>query len=227
MYHTDYKFKRGFTLIELLVVIAIIAILSAILFPVFARARENARRASCLSAEKQIGLGLMMYAQDYDEKMPLYYFTGSVSYAWNGALAPYVKNDQIFICPSASEILYWCGPTVVHPYESGSYGYNIYLGTTTPVSLASVQSPSETVAIGEITQTVDWSIMYAPSQWGIARTPICGTGTTLGDQIAFRHFEGNDIVFMDGHAKWMKKSALQDYNGDGTIDDGWFALTKP
>ncbi len=93
--------KRGFTLIELLVVIAIIAILAAILFPVFARAREKARAASCLSNLKQQGLAVMMYAQDYDEVLGLALTTdGVASYTWWHIHEPYMKNRQIFTCPS-------------------------------------------------------------------------------------------------------------------------------
>jgi prepilin-type N-terminal cleavage/methylation domain-containing protein/prepilin-type processing-associated H-X9-DG protein len=94
--------RRGFTLIELLVVIAIIAILAAILFPVFGRARENARRSSCMSNMKQLGLGLMQYTQDYDEKYPagIPVSQGWKGIGWGGAMAPYVKSRQIFICAS-------------------------------------------------------------------------------------------------------------------------------
>lgn len=91
---------KGFTLIELLVVIAIIAILAAILFPVFARARENARRASCQSNLKQIGLGLIQYLQDYDETQPLEYNGDGLR--WMDEIYPYVKSEQIFVCPSTS-----------------------------------------------------------------------------------------------------------------------------
>ncbi|HEY3397280.1 MAG TPA: prepilin-type N-terminal cleavage/methylation domain-containing protein [Armatimonadota bacterium] len=98
--------RKGFTLIELLVVIAIIAILAAMLFPVFARARAKAQQSSCLSNEKQIGLGLMMYTSDNDETLPAayYYVNGANSnngyVQWSGMIMPYVKNQQIFVCPS-------------------------------------------------------------------------------------------------------------------------------
>lgn len=97
--------RRGFTLIELLVVIAIIAILAAILFPVFARARENARRSSCQSNLKQIGLGLIQYTQDYDDSLPGDSFVAegnsdATNYKWMDAIYPYLKSTQIFDCPS-------------------------------------------------------------------------------------------------------------------------------
>lgn len=106
------KEKRGFTLIELLVVIAIIAILAAILFPVFARARAQARKASCTSNIRQLTLGMNMYAQDYDETYPewkwdLHYAGGSpfpnnATTVWWNAIYPYVKNSQIFTCPDTN-----------------------------------------------------------------------------------------------------------------------------
>lgn len=96
------KENRGFTLIELLVVIAIIALLAAILFPVFARARENARRASCQSNLKQIGIGLFQYIQDYDEAMPLISDNlGGDTFVWQDLVQPYLKSEQIFSCPSS------------------------------------------------------------------------------------------------------------------------------
>jgi prepilin-type N-terminal cleavage/methylation domain-containing protein/prepilin-type processing-associated H-X9-DG protein len=108
--HRLHVRHRGFTLIELLVVIAIIAILASILFPVFARARENARRSACQSNLKQIGLGIMQYVQDYDEKYPPSGFRSATNSActsalyrcnpWQGLIQPYVKSTQLFACPS-------------------------------------------------------------------------------------------------------------------------------
>lgn len=103
---TTQKIRAAFTLIELLVVIAIIAILAAILFPAFARARENARKTSCLSNMKQIGLGIEQYRQDYDGTYPMaYFYVNGTSSAngyiqWTGSLQPYVKSEQLFVCPS-------------------------------------------------------------------------------------------------------------------------------
>lgn len=127
---------KAFTLIELLIVIAIISVLAAILFPVFSRARENARRASCMSNLKQVGLGFIMYTQDYDEHMPPYsqalgsgnytYPNGKISTAMNAGwpilIYPYVKNWQAYNCPSA-ESQYAGGAIAAHffPY---SYNYN-------------------------------------------------------------------------------------------------------
>src|SRR5499425_2146486 len=93
--------KRAFTLIELLVVIAIIAILAAILFPVFAQARESARQTACLSNMRQMGLAVQMYAQDYDERLPLAASQTPTGFLnWHHFVDPYVKNKQIWVCPS-------------------------------------------------------------------------------------------------------------------------------
>src|ERR1035438_8078601 len=111
--------KRGFTLIELLVVIAIIAILAAILFPVFAKAREKARAASCLSNCKQLGLAMMQYVQDFDEAYPMVYsnLSATVRYVWGDVISPYCKNLQIFACPSAPTVsVWWSGLNIPGTY---------------------------------------------------------------------------------------------------------------
>jgi len=130
--------RRGFTLIELLVVIAIIAILAAILFPVFARAREKARQASCQSNLKQLALGVMMYAQDYDERFPTRYYvpTGWTSgFQWSNVIEPYVKNWDLFKCPSTA-----------------AYSYGWQQGYLNYRKLAEIQSPSETVMLCDVGQ---------------------------------------------------------------------------
>ena len=148
--------RAAFTLIELLVVIAIIAILAAILFPVFAKAREKARQASCMSNEKQIGLGILQYVQDYDEQMPSGATAlsppappnGGIAVAngagvgWAGGTSPYIKSTQLFKCPDDST----AGGTVPTTYPV-SYGLNLFLPT---VSLANMTAPTTTVMVFEV-----------------------------------------------------------------------------
>ncbi|MFO8082108.1 MAG: prepilin-type N-terminal cleavage/methylation domain-containing protein, partial [Armatimonadota bacterium] len=145
--------RTGFTLIELLVVIAIIAILAAILFPVFARAREKARQTSCLSNVKQIMAGIQMYAQDYDERLcpgsrwRLYVGGTYIGMAqWADAINPYVKNEQLFKCPSQqaqAQAIGWNYQEFGYVEASTSYVY----GWATP--LASIEYPSQTILIGD------------------------------------------------------------------------------
>jgi prepilin-type N-terminal cleavage/methylation domain-containing protein/prepilin-type processing-associated H-X9-DG protein len=117
--------RTAFTLIELLVVIAIIAILAAILFPVFARAREQARKAACMSNLKQIGLGVMMYVQDYDETYPAADImdtdTGAIQSYWFKIIVPYVKDKPVFVCPTAGVVVNGSNVQV----GDGGYGWNI------------------------------------------------------------------------------------------------------
>lgn len=149
------RFAQGFTLIELLVVIAIIAILAAILFPVFARARENVRRSSCASNLKQIGLGIQQYAQDYDEKYVAQSTDGASNFgvlqawqAWPVALQPYIKSSQIFACPSATEATGANAPNpTATPFPSvNSYFYNMVLNGR---ALAAVQNVSSIIQLHE------------------------------------------------------------------------------
>lgn len=121
--------RKGFTLIELLVVIAIVAILAAIIFPVFSRARENARKAVCMTNLRQLGMALRMYSQDWDERFPIDKWTGnSDERLWRLILPifPYVKNKGIFYCPSASVGAY-VDPTIVDSEENWAHGWITYL----------------------------------------------------------------------------------------------------
>lgn len=123
----NFTAAKAFTLIELLVVIAIIAILAAILFPVFAQAREKARQISCLSNEKQIGLAFMQYTQDFDEHYPCgNYVTGAhYGQGWAGQLYPYIKSDKVFSCPNDDSTL---NPSWTSAKNPVSYMYNLNIG---------------------------------------------------------------------------------------------------
>ena len=207
--------RRGFTLIELLVVIAIIAILAAILFPVFARAREKARQTSCLSNLKQLSLGAMMYAQDYDETMfPSWEGPAAYpgSYQWPQLVYPYVKNWQIFICPSDNaENLVTNGGA---PGSTLSYADNVgYWGgsgvagftCTMPVgqSLARTDDPSGTLLM------LDYTGGFEVGWQNVAAQPLDMTFLPV------RHNEGVNVAFMDGHAKWLKIDAVGAKNVNG------------
>src|SRR2546423_851760 len=169
--------RRGFTLIELLVVITIIAILAAILFPVFAQARESARQSSCLSNTKQLGLGIMQYVQDYDEKFPLWIWCDSVGGAnpvvsgpgtpdtpwgpwknnhtgWDKTTQPYIKNVQVFKCPSNDTgVETGPDPNDGHddqaPTGSVNYSLNSHLDAReqAAVGLAKVRFPAVTILL--------------------------------------------------------------------------------
>ena len=215
--------RSAFTLIELLVVIAIIAILAAILFPVFARARENARRSSCQSNMKQIGLGLLQYTQDYDEQMPHQAFTSPVFYTYADMIQPYIKSDQIFDCPSDS---------TNNPYRSVvpgaggatanlDYGMNILYrfgsGSLYPPSgryvgtLAAVEAPSTTVWIGETNNNYEFTMDVA----GAGNLPTINlnasppyAGATAAQRLLARHLETVNILYVDGHVKSSKLTSL-------------------
>ncbi len=198
--------RRGFTLIELLVVIAIIAILAAILFPVFARAREKARQTSCLSNIKQIVLAHLQYAQDYDERC-----CGGQSPgvgAWYNALSPYLKNTQVLKCPSDS-----LSPVC-------SYGvpyYNMFHDAGAPrgFALGRIDSPSECLLMGETQNSsgaATW-YYYTPKNWPYPYDTANGPGNRIADP--GRHNEGSNIGFVDGHAKWIGTKTLQNTNWSG------------
>ena len=215
--------RSGFTLIELLVVIAIIAILAAILFPVFARARENARRTACLSNMKQIGLGIMQYTQDYDEM-----YMASEGNTNNYALSrigPYTKSDQILVCPSATSTKTinvlkssGVGTTICSYYVTGSgtpggttYAWGLF--GLPAISVASVTSPSVTVAMSERSDDFeDWHIDYSPDA-----SPTGGNSSDANTGVTARHLDGANYLFADGHAKWFKRTVI---TGDATGANG-------
>jgi prepilin-type N-terminal cleavage/methylation domain-containing protein/prepilin-type processing-associated H-X9-DG protein len=149
--------RKGFTLIELLVVIAIIAILAAILFPVFAQAREKARAIACVSNEKQVGLAILQYVQDYDERFPSGANNGAnnpaalpiaVGNGWAGGLNPYIKSAGLLKCPDDNTTPVTGGTETFYPI---SYGFNSNLaGNGTSGTLSSIGSGPATVALFEV-----------------------------------------------------------------------------
>ncbi|MBC7287164.1 MAG: DUF1559 domain-containing protein [Armatimonadetes bacterium] len=203
--------RRGFTLIELLVVIAIIAILAAILFPVFARAREKARQASCESNLKQLALAILMYAQDYDEMLPYHCAYWGKSAFWLQATYPYVKNTQLSICPSygrgVDSVRVWDPQTdqrvASTAYGGRSYGYNFELSGA---KLARAQFPAELIMLADSVVCNDPYAYGRCGQCYIAPAPrsgCCATNAPWG-RVSGRHNEGANHAFLDGHVKWMK-----------------------
>ena len=226
---------RAFTLVELLVVIAIIAILAAILFPVFARARENARRTSCLSNLKQIGLGFLQYTQDYDEAYPLSsYPTTNVS--WTTSTQPYIKSLQIYRCPSDNAAR-WDAP-VAPPaanYYTTSYIMNAWFAGTQPYAkLSAVQAPSKVAVVVDANTDVTQRDHFHPFNW-IVETPANPLysgfmhGITFDDaanattEVALkRHLETFNALFADGHAKNQRWSQVWYQDAPNDVWDGAF-----
>jgi prepilin-type N-terminal cleavage/methylation domain-containing protein/prepilin-type processing-associated H-X9-DG protein len=233
---------RAFTLIELLVVIAIIAILASILFPVFARARENARRASCMSNLKQLGLGVMMYVQDNDEGYPISEqvdgtsgdslgipvsqipnrddFGGSTNMWWQQAIYPYTKSTRIAFCPS--------GPSDSVPAYGYNYGVNLLImpthsTTAKPLTESAINSPASIyLAMDAGGYYLTYSYVKSPvyAYWYLPGTgPGSAVNLTAVNQSSFssaalndfengRHFGGVNMMFADGHVKWLKSQTV-------------------
>jgi prepilin-type N-terminal cleavage/methylation domain-containing protein/prepilin-type processing-associated H-X9-DG protein len=199
--------KQGFTLIELLVVIAIIAILAAILFPVFARARENARRSSCASNLKQISLGALQYSQDYDEKvLPTQTAVGGTIYfAWVDIIDPYLKSRQVLRCPSGIS-------------NMTSYSYNGSFGVAARASSSvelAAQVPTFVDSYGTHSTLGNLRSTYFATgspNLVIGRSIDPGAGSVTGSFVwdlaampaTTRHLEGLNMAFADGHVKWFK-----------------------
>jgi len=248
------KTKTAFTLIELLFVIAIIVILAAILFPVFGRARENARRSSCQSNLKQIGLGITQYTQDYDETMPRE-GTGAAQPApvWMDVLQPYLKSAQIFNCPSDPQTTgttsgYYTLPYAIYPGRTGttrqfgSYAlnnafYNNSFGTGTahgPASkaIAAIASPTTTTLAGDTSGYGSNADIYCKDE---SNQFTIQSGTTVktmqsnysgGGEGAFveRHLESVNVLWCDGHVKTMKIDTLLQKNSASPAVQRYFSI---
>lgn len=197
--------RKGFTLIELLVVIAIIAILAAILFPVFAKAREKARQSSCASNLKQILIGVAQYAQDYDEKLLV--FDGGT----NGSvqcLQPYVKSEAIFVCPSyGKKPWYHCLATWPTTYYQSTYApYYWKQGA----ALATIQTPADKLFYTELDRACGVYFSHYPQF--IAGTTTYSTVPDGGNMaVLSAHSDGCNNGFYDGHVKWMIKSKVMEF----------------
>ena len=218
--------RTGFTLIELLVVIAIIAILAAILFPVFARARENARRASCSNNLKQIGLAMIQYTQDYDEQFVRRTVgpgNGTADSAtWANLLQPYIKSTQIMTCPSDSGTdypVYWQSGLPAGQQFHVSYLYNTAVARS---SDAAMQAPSNTISF--VDGATDSAGSTNPLVWLNTLKPRAFlirpfyTGTDPDDSTnaedfgapAARHLETANVLYVDGHVKAQRVERFYD-----------------
>ncbi len=227
--------KRAFTLVELLVVIAIIAILAGILFPVFARARENARRASCQSNLRQIGLGLIQYSQDYDEVLIADWYGSSVvlgpgdtlspskypdvSYKWEDAAFPYVKSEQIFNCPSATSnaavpYRYYKNLTDKQDNDKlGSYiimhGYGANQATRTPPVSHPLVGDIVSLARAEVPSTTAW-VLDGNGEF-FCSVDVANNRINAG-LVVPRHLETVGVLFLDGHVKSIREDKLNATN---------------
>jgi prepilin-type N-terminal cleavage/methylation domain-containing protein/prepilin-type processing-associated H-X9-DG protein len=212
---------NAFTLIELLVVIAIIAILAAILFPVFAQAREKARQSACMSNEKQLGMGFIQYSQDYDETMPFRNASGATiggfqngwMIYWPVAIMPYLKSVAVFSCPNDDTV----STTGLAQNPRLSYAGNQNVISFPGNEIPSFVAPASTVLLAEETNnTIDYTsttpgaydticMTFGRPGWGVELVagPLGTTGSANWPRPA-RHTGGGNFLALDGHVKWLK-----------------------
>lgn len=204
--------NKGFTLIELLVVIAIIAILAAILFPVFAKARAKARQTTCLSNIKQLALGQLMYASDWDEQF-LGHACGCngrwVYGCWMFVSTSYIGNEQITNCPeNGSSTATTCPDGSYRPGLRG-YGRNVYVARGAGdlgIKLADIKDAAGKIMLGE---TAGWGTLAWCGEANRGMEP----GASCSDRWVLqscRHNGGMNVAFCDGHGKWMALGKLMD-----------------
>ncbi len=231
----DEAIHLGFTLIELLVVIGIIAILAAILFPVFAQAREKARQTACMSNLRQVGLATLQYAQDYDEVMVGTELGENPEYFWGEMLEPYMKSRQILTCPSTLAPFLISSPVPGFPRGiSVEWSYNYAINDIKDVSgrsigaafahQASFTRPADTVLILDgwpasvepVTNEERHEMRWTWGQRDAIENPL--------DDGNPRHHEGFNLLLADGHAKWRKRDRRPDNSfSGGTRDIEWLA----
>ena len=204
-HHSRARYKTGFTLIELLVVIAIIGILASILFPVFARVRENARRASCISNLKQVGLAFLQYTQDYDERLPSVGKSAAANLGaegWTLTVEPYFKSRQLLQCPSELRKPNYA----TDPYNGTSYYTDYYYNTNLSYNPTGVKESDGTtnlimgIPVVKVRYPAN-TVIAGDGQGGPAN--YGGRVELLDGNPAPRHLEGNTYNFCDGHAKWF------------------------
>jgi prepilin-type N-terminal cleavage/methylation domain-containing protein/prepilin-type processing-associated H-X9-DG protein len=231
--------RKGFTLIELLVVIAIIAILAAILFPAFAKAREAARRSSCSSNMKQMGIAIMQYSQEYDEKM-VPSQAGAPNYEyWQYLVQPYIKSKDLFKCPSNSngdKAYSGAGSDISNNYVanlgfSGADPDNTAPTATaeqvaqqvmskTGKSLAAFDSPSSTIEVVEYAAAGDGT--------GVMQIPLATGTTQVGNNLFAGHLSTSNYLFADGHVKSLRPFATTDPTAGGSSTlNMWTIDNKP